>query len=79
MAVNKYRILYKCPMCNTCIKSDKDRNIDQDILPELLAKVWKNQLFAGNPYLYEAPMYIPHKCSNGSAGLAQFIGFEIQQ
>ena len=53
--------------------------IPYDELPILLGNVIRNQKFAGNPYLYQAPMHIPHKCRDGSVGLAQFAGFSVSE
>lgn len=50
--------------------------IPYDALPALCAKVVGNQQFLGNPYLYQAPMQIPHKCLDGSCGMAYFSGFK---
>lgn len=71
----KYQAAYRCPMCNELIKSNKSMEIPYNQLPDLLAKVVKNQMFMSNPALYQFPMQIPHQCSNGSAGLATFAGF----
>ena len=51
-------------------------NLQTDIMPELCVKVVKNQQFLGNPYLYQANFYIPHKCHDGNCGLAAFAGFK---
>lgn len=40
--------------------------------------VWKMPI-AGNPYLYEASMQIPHKCKDGNCGIAYFAGFRKQE
>lgn len=66
---------YMCSMCDTMILYGNPFEIKYGDLPNLLGKVVRNQLFAGNPYLHQAPMQIPHKCRNGNAGLAYFIGF----
>lgn len=71
----KYYATYKCPLCGTIIQYGVPREVPYEKLPELLGKVIRNQQFQGNPYLYEAPMHIPHKCADGSAGLAYFAGF----
>lgn len=71
----RYKAVYKCPLCGALISNGKIQDVNYNDLPKLLGKVIQNQEFAGNPYLYEAPMYIPCKCSNGDAGLAAFAGF----
>lgn len=74
----KYRPVYKCLLCGQMISHKKESiEIPYDKLPELLGRVVRNQQFIGNPYLYEAPMQIPHKCDDGSAGFAQFAGFKL--
>ena len=70
----KYFAAYKCPMCSTHLMYGDPKEMKEEDLPELLAKVVKEQKLLGTG-LYRAPMHIPHRCSNGSAGLAQFIGF----
>lgn len=75
--MSKYYVTYKCPLCGTLLCYGEPEEIPYDKLPELLAKVIRNQQFAGNPYLYQAPMHIPHRCKDGSAGLATFAGFRL--
>ena len=71
----KYHAVYKCPLCGKLLKLGDSVEIPYDELPNILGSIVKNQQFAGNPYLHKAPMYIPCKCDNGNAGLAQFAGF----
>ena len=75
--MSKYRAAYKCQLCGVILYTGEAIEIPYDELPNLLGRVVRNQKFAGNPYLYQAPMHIPHKCRDGSAGLAQFAGFVI--
>ena len=70
-----YRAVYKCPLCNRRLLYGNPLDISYDKLPEILGMVIKNQLFAGNPAIHQAPMYIPCKCPDGNAGLAEFAGF----
>ena len=71
----KYVPVYKCLICNTLIKYGEPKEVPYDLLPETCAKIIQNQLFAGNPYLYKAPMQIVHKCKNSNCGMAYFAGF----
>lgn len=71
----KYQAVYKCPLCGALISNGNAQEVNYNDLPKLLGKVVHNQLFAGNPYLHEAQMHIPHQCNNGDAGLAVFAGF----
>lgn len=71
----KYKPIYKCPLCNQLIGYGNAIDVPYDILPEVLAKIVRNQQFAGHPILHQAPMHIPHQCKNGGAGLASFAGF----
>lgn len=73
----KYYPTYKCLLCGTILHVGEPKEIPYDQLPELLGKIVRNQQFAGNPYLYQAPMHVPCKCKDGSAGLAVFAGFQI--
>lgn len=73
----KFYAIYKCPMCGASIRiSDNPTEIDRESMPELIANIIRNQQMLGNPYLYQAPMYIPHNCKNGCAGIAQLSGFQ---
>lgn len=73
--MGKYYAIYKCPMCSReIIISDNATEMNENDIPELLARVVKNQQFIGSQ-LYQAPMHLPHKCGNGDGGLASFIGF----
>lgn len=71
----RYFAVYKCPLCGKLSRLADSVEISYDELPALLGKVIHNQSFAGNPYLYKAPMHVPCKCADGNAGLAQFAGF----
>ena len=78
--MGKYYAMYKCPLCNsefTCNKTPVE--IDENEIPDLLGKFVAHQRFAHNPYLYDAPMYMVHRCGNGDGGLAPFIGFRKAQ
>ena len=72
----KYYAAYKCPLCGTMLRYGEAHEVPEQQLPELLGKVIQNQQFFGHPTLYTAPMHIPHKCPNGDAGLATFVGFK---
>lgn len=72
----KFFATYKCPMCDVMFTvSDKPFEMNRDQGPELVGKIIANQQMLGNPYLYQAPMYIPHDCANGCVGIAQLSGF----
>lgn len=75
--MNKYFAAYKCQLCGATLKYKESTQIPYDTLPELCAQVVKQQQFIGNPYLYTAPMQIPHKCKDGSCGMAYFAGFKV--
>lgn len=75
--MSKYRAIYKCPLCGRSLTTGKPTEIPAGALPDLLASVVKSQQFSGNLYLNNPPMQIPHQCQDGSAGLAQFAGFQI--
>lgn len=70
----KYFPLYKCAMCGALLRYGNATEIPYEDLPKVLGDVIKNQCFMGNPYLYQAPMHIPHRCPNGNGGLAYFAG-----
>jgi hypothetical protein len=71
----EYIAVYKCQLCGTLLTYGDPKEIPYEVLPEICAKVIQNQQFAGNPYLYQAPMQIPHKCKDGNCGMAYFAGF----
>lgn len=71
----KYWAVYKCPLCGKLLRIGDSVEIPYNELLSILGKVMQNQTFINNPYLYKSPMYIPCKCDNGNAGLAQFAGF----
>lgn len=70
-----HRAAYKCPLCGSVLLYGDAKEIPYNELPTLLGMVINNQQFAGNPYLHKVPMHIPHRCPDGSAGLAAFAGF----
>lgn len=71
--MSRYVATYRCPLCGTHLKYGDAVECPEQMLAEILAKVVRNQQFIGSG-MYVAPLYIPHKCSNGNAGLAQFVG-----
>lgn len=71
----QYYVIYKCHLCGQLIRYGKPQEVPYEKLPELCARVVSSQQFMGNPYLYQAPMQIPHKCKDGSCGMAYFAGF----
>lgn len=70
-----YFAAYKCQFCGAIVQYGDAQLVPYEELPGLCGKVVQNQQFAGNPYLYQAPMHVPHKCKNGGCGLAYFAGF----
>lgn len=72
----RYKGYYKCVMCDTMLVLNEVIEMDQEQAVDLVGKTIRNQVFVGNPYLKQAPMFIPHKCRNGNAGLAVFAGFK---
>lgn len=71
----KYRMAYKCQLCGAVVTSPRVNDVPYNDLPKLCANVVKNQMFMGNQYLYNEPMQVPHKCEDGSCGMAYFAGF----
>lgn len=70
-----YYAAYKCPLCGAVCSFGEPKPVPYDKLPELCARVVKNQRLIGTT-LYEAPMHIPHHCDDGSCGMAVFAGFK---
>ena len=72
----KYQVVYKCPLCNKLLTYGEPQDVSAtEQLLKTCNEVIFNQQFAGNPYLYQVPMYYPHICKNGDCGLSQFAGF----
>lgn len=73
---NTYNAIYECQLCKERFRVNQEAfEADPNTLPNMIMGVIHNQQLAGNPYLYQAPMYVPHNCSNGDTGVAMFIGF----
>lgn len=73
--MSSYYATYKCPLCGEVIYHGHPTEVPDEKLVELIGKVISNQIMQGNPYLYQAPMYMACKCKDGNAGLAVFSGF----
>lgn len=71
----KYVTTYRCQLCGQILHPGNPTEVPPDQIPKLLARVVSNQKFLGTQ-LYTAPMHIPHKCADGSGGLAAFVGFK---
>lgn len=71
----KYIPVYRCTLCNKLFQFGNEFEAEYHELPKLLGKCVQNQQFVGNPNLHKVPMQVVCKCSDGSAGLAQFAGF----
>jgi hypothetical protein len=69
-----YDIVYKCLLCERISRLGNPIELEKDQLPQLLGKIVANQKFFGHPILHKAPMQVPCKCSDGSAGLAYLAG-----
>ena len=72
----RVRAVYKCLLCGRLLSTGQAQEVPSDALPELCGKVVRNQMFAGNPWLHQAPMQIPCRCQDGSCGMAWFAGFK---
>lgn len=70
-----YNVVYKCQLCGGLLLYGKAQGVPYEQLPELCRRVVFNQMFMSNPDLYQAPMQIPHRCSDGNCGMAYFAGF----
>ena len=73
--MSKYAAIYKCQLCGAMLHNGNPTEVPDGKIPDLLAKVIKQQLLMGTP-LYQAPMHIRHMCADGSGGLACFVGFK---
>lgn len=74
--MGEYKTVYKCQLCGTVLHGGDPINTDQEGALDLVKSVVaNNDLFAGNPFFHQAPMYVAHRCPDGGAGLAQFAGF----
>lgn len=75
MSNNKkmYKALYKCEICGQIQMYGDPVEADQDIAEKVVIKVISNQQFIGSA-LYKAPMYVTHRCTDGSVGISRFIG-----
>ena len=70
-----YFAIYRCQMCGKEFRtSENPMQMEHNDIPALLASVLKHQQFIGTP-MYQASLYLPHKCENGDGGVAQLIGF----
>ncbi len=77
MGNKNYFAVYKCTLCNRLMAYGDAKEIPYDVLPDLCGRVIRNQMFKNNPVLYQAPMCLPHKCADGSCGMAYFAGFKV--
>lgn len=72
-----YRAVYKCQLCGSLEIYGQAQEVPDNMVKDLVDRVIQDQLFAGNPYLHQAQMYMTHRCPDGSTGLAHFAGFQI--
>lgn len=72
----KYLAIYKCQLCGETIRYGEAHEVEYNKLPELCARVVKNQMLVGNQCLYQAPMQILHKCKDSNCGMAYFSGLK---
>ena len=71
-------IAYRCQLCGEVIVEDRSSVITSENATSFCSQVIKNQQMWGNPYLYKAPMYMVHHCSDDSCGIAQFVGVKLE-
>ena len=50
--IKMYAVIYKCPLCDRLVSTNKGFEASEDQLPEYLGKVVRNQQFLGNLFLY---------------------------
>ena len=75
--MSKYFATYKCQMCGAVIKYGESADLEPQKIHQLVDRVVKmNQYFAENQSPQQAQMYLPHRCKDGSGGLALFVGFK---
>ena len=73
----RYRPIYKCGLCGMLLKIPETLNVPESEAEKQIARViWRNEHFAGRRDLNPVAMYIPHNCTDGSCGVAQFIGIK---
>lgn len=70
----KFTSIYRCLSCNALIAHGDTLEITPEQAVDYCAKMIQHQQLAGNPYLYKAPLQIPHRCKDGSVGMAYFAG-----
>lgn len=71
---HRYDAVYRCMLCGKYMVLGNPVELEYNQLPEVCGAIVKNQIFAGNPYLHQAPMQIPCKCADGNCGMAYFAG-----
>lgn len=69
----KVMSIYKCQLCGQLLRYGNAADLEYDQMPEVVGKFIARQRFS-NTVLAPDPMYIPHKCRNGSCGIAMFAG-----
>ena len=74
----KVKMAYKCPLCGMLILSTSVREVEYNDLPSMCGKMVANQRFVGTT-IYNEPLQIPHKCKDGSCGMAYFAGFKKEE
>lgn len=72
----KYFAAYKCQLCGKVVMYGEPAELPDDNAAHQLVQqfigIQKNQ---SNPFVKKPPMYVPHRCKDGSAGIAMFSGF----
>ena len=72
----KFFAAYKCQLCGKVVMyGDPAELPDGDTAYRLVQEFIGVQKQQGNPFVKKPPMYVPHKCKDGSSGIAIFSGF----
>lgn len=75
--MGKYIALYKCLMCGEMQRLRQEADGQPEDIEALLAKTMLYQdTFGTRSDLCQVKPRIPHKCKDGSQGVAHFAGFK---
>lgn len=74
--MNKFLAMYKCQLCGKTYHHSYLAGTTEEV-EDLLAKtILHQEKFGFQPDIHKLPERLPHKCKDGSLGVAVFIGFE---
>lgn len=74
--IGNYFATYKCQNCGKVFNlPDNPTKVDDEDIPIIFTKLFQSHPLFGTK-TYNAPLYLPHNCGNGTYGISLLTAFK---